>query len=371
LGTTEGTFFNIEGLESATDYAVNVSGDNKSGTDLVFNYCTFVEGTEGAFGVYRTVGDKSKDIAVASKQVSPLSSENIRDANDDSKTVGVRFTQKSSTDCKESTKYSMTTELYCKESVTGAAEIRSATLKDDCEFVVVADHQDGCPGVDIDKYMGWLEDNQWCIGIIYVVFGPIIALFGQQLFPIVCAALVAIFILGLVVSISLAFGWMVSTTGTIVVLVVGLLLGVIAGALIKRHIWLMVSLLGLIGGFFLGALVFSMIAAASGWSAVWGWWVINIAMAIIGAITAYKLGSPVVLLGTSFIGSYLFMRAWTLFFPGHYPSESEIMSNPEELELDSIFWVFVGVFAFCFLTSACVQSKRAVVHEDLDKYSSA
>ena len=229
---------------------------------------------------------------------------------------------------------------------------------------------DGCPTVpiDVDEYIGWLEDNEWVIGIIYVIVGPHIALFGTHLFPIVAATLVCVFILAVFVSMALAFGWMNTVGGSIGCIAAGLVLGVIAAILMKRHVWLLIAILGGIGGFFGGALIFSLIAAASGWTAVWGWWVICCTMAVIGGIAGWRLGAPIVLIATSFVGSYLFMRAWTLFFPGHYPSESEIMSNPEDLDVDAIFWVFVGVFAACFLGSACFQAKRGEMHEDLGYY---
>ena len=199
-----------------------------------------------------------------------------------------------------------------------------------------------------------------------MIVGPPIALFGTQLFPIVAATIICIFTLAVFVAMALAFGWMNTVGGSIGCLAAGLVLGVIAAILMKRHVWLLVSLLGGVGGFFGGAFIFGVIAVTSGWNAVWGFWVIACTMALIGLVVGYKLGAPIVLLTTSFVGSYLFMRAWTLFFPGHYPSESELMNNPEDLDVDSIFWVFVGVLAVCFLGSACYQSKRGQVHEDLD-----
>ena len=183
LTTSSGTVFSIGDIEGVDDYSVNVKDDGVSGYSLVFNYCTFVEGTTGTYGIYRKLGDKSKDVVVANKAIKAFSAENLRDA--DGNTNGVTFTQESSTTCKGETKYSMTTELYCKEGVTNAGSVRSVTLKDECEFVVVMDHKEGCPdvNVDVDKYMGWLEENEWVVGIIYVVVGPLIALFGTQLFP--------------------------------------------------------------------------------------------------------------------------------------------------------------------------------------------
>jgi len=47
----------------------------------------------------------------------------------------------------------------------------------------------------LDESMGWLYDNTWAIGIIYVVFGPLIAFFGGKWFPYITATLVGLFTL--------------------------------------------------------------------------------------------------------------------------------------------------------------------------------
>ena len=161
---------------------------------------------------------------------------------------------------------------------------------------------------------------------------------------------------------------MATATGTWVTLGVALVLAIIAGCVVRRNIRLMLGLLGLIAGFFSGSLVFALISGMSGWNAVWGFWTISAILAIVGCIAAVYLGLPLVMTATSFVGSYLFMRSWTLFFPGNYPSESELIASKdgEPLELDAIFWVFIGVFAVSFGISLTYQCKYAKVNEELD-----
>ena len=141
--------------------------------------------------------------------------------------------------------------------------------------------------------------------------------------------------------------------------------------LVRRNIWIMIGLLGLVAGFFSGSLVFALVAGMSGWKAVWGFWVISVLMACVGCVAACYLGKSVVLLSTSLVGSYLFMRAWTLFFPGHYPSESQLIDETSTLEFDAIFWVFVAVFGVCFAGSVVFQCKYDETDEDLDSYEKA
>lgn len=157
--------------------------------------------------------------------------------------------------------------------------------------------------------------------------GPLIALFGTAWFPYITASLVAIFTISLCILGGEALDWTATTGGSIGVLCAAIVLGIIAGMIVRRNIWLMVGLLGAIAGFFSGNFLFAFIAGLSSWEAVWGYWLIVSVCALAGCLIACKKGVPIVMICTAFAGSYLFMRSWTLFFPGNWPSESEIMSG--------------------------------------------
>ena len=137
MTTDAGTVFSVMGIEATDDYVVNVKDDNVSGKSLVFNYCTYVDGTTGVYGVYRTLADPSKDVVVANERVKALSADNMRENPNDStsKTVGVTFTQGSDTKCASdaSKNYAMRTELRCEKDL--AVTVDKVKL-DGCDFVV-------------------------------------------------------------------------------------------------------------------------------------------------------------------------------------------------------------------------------------------
>jgi len=175
--------------------------------------------------------------------------------------------------------------------------------------------------------------------------------------------------MSLTVSLSLTFGWMANTTGTVVVLVVAVILGVVAGCLIRMKIRIMIALLGLVGGFFAGCLLYAIIFSFSSWNAVWGYWVISCFMASIGCVLSCYFGNMTIQFITAFVGSYLFMRSWTMFFPGNYPSEAEIIGGEFELESVGIFWTYFTVLALSFLGSVVFQLKRTHhIHPELENY---
>ena len=124
----------------------------------------------------------------------------------------------------------------------------------------------------------------------------------------------------------MSFGWCATTGGAIGVSLTILFLGILAGVLVKKNIGLMIGLLGLIAGFFLGSFFFTFIASASGWEDAWGYYLICSIFAAMGCIVAWRHGVSMVMVATALVGSYLFMRSWTLFFPGNWPSEIQIVS---------------------------------------------
>ena len=214
-----------------------------------------------------------------------------------------------------------------------------------------------------------MQENPWCIGIIYVIAGPLIAFFGGKWFPYITASLVGLFVITFVYLLCDSAGWLNSTGAVIGVLCGAFVLGVVAGCIVRRNFKLMLALLGLVAGFFGGSLVFALISGMTGgeWNAIWGYWVIACVCAIIGCIAAIYLGMPVVMISTALVGSYLFMRSWTLFFPGNFPSEQELIDSKgqDALDMGSLFWMYIGIFVVTFVAALTYQCKYADHHQEL------
>lgn len=113
---------------------------------------------------------------------------------------------------------------------------------------------------------------------------------GLRYFHLVAAGITALFVMIICFYTGMSAGWMSSIGGSIAVVLVAINLGLIAGCIVKRYIWLMVGMLGLVAGFFAGATIFSIIYACVGWSAIWGFWVIAITLAAIGTWASCTMG---------------------------------------------------------------------------------
>lgn len=175
------------------------------------------------------------------------------------------------------------------------------------------------------------------IGIILIVVGPFIALCGLRLFPWVSSIAVALFGMGFFFLLFTSFGWTDATAGFWTSISFAVLIGIIAGVVVKKNIWLAVGLLGTMGGAFGGILFLDFLAVVADWSPEWALYVFSIVGGIIGFVLGLKLGSPVVNIATSFIGSYLFVVALTLFFcPDEWPSTSDMITG--NVDYDSLGW---------------------------------
>ena len=84
--------------------------------------------------------------------------------------------------------------------------------------------------------VGCLYENEWVIGVIYIIAGPLIAIFGSRWFPYIVASLVALFVIVVICMLGLSFGWMESVGASIAIVLVSLVLGILAGCLVRRHI---------------------------------------------------------------------------------------------------------------------------------------
>ena len=130
--------------------------------------------------------------------------------------------------------------------------------------------------------------------------------------------------------------------------------------LVKKNIWLLVGLTGILAGFSLGNLTFAVAVKAAGsgsiqsMTALYIW---SVVFAIFGGILCCFFGKQVVLYGTSLLGSYLFMHGWALLFGG-LPDEAAMISrlaNYDRIKLKGEFMLYLVVFVGLFVLSIFVQ----------------
>jgi len=113
--------------------------------------------------------------------------------------------------------------------------------------------------------------------------------------------------------------------------VVSLIIAVFVGFILKKMLQIGAAILGGVGGFFIGVAIYKLLLFFTNSNAVL--LVIAIFSSLFMAFLSFRFYDKIVIFGTSFIGSYAFVRGISLFL-GYFPSEIMIvgkMSNGENL----------------------------------------
>ena len=127
----------------------------------------------------------------------------------------------------------------------------------------------------------------------------------------------------------------------------------LAGWLVMKTVWIAVGILGLIGGFFTGSMIYTIFLAAFSSGHLWVMMSFSCLCAAAGGFLSFKFSKQVVLVSTSLIGSYAFMKGLTYFFEG-FPGEAEIyQSLKQQTPLDGLtnaFWIYLALFISGFVS---------------------
>jgi hypothetical protein len=81
---------------------------------------------------------------------------------------------------------------------------------------------------------------------------------------------------------------------------------------------------------------------------------------ILGAVLGYEFKDHIVILSTSFIGSYLTVRSLSIIFGG-FPNEFEIntrIKNRSILDLGYLFYFYLFMIVALFIFGVAYQNKR-------------
>lgn len=267
--------------------------------------------------------------------------------------------------------FSFTTEVLCDESIKGKGNAKIINADPGaCNVKVIVAHESGCPVGKIMSLSKFMHDYPYIFGIILILGGPIVALYGRRFFPWVIGGIVSICILlGILVFCSVV-GIMNTTAGAIVSIVVAFIVAGLAGKLSMKTVWLAVGLLGLIGGFFVGSLIFTMFIAALGYGALWAMILFSVFCSTIFGFMSFRFSRAVVLISTSLIGSYAFMRGLT-YFIGGFPQEAvifeQLVKSHNVEGFTQVFWIYIAIFVCGFIASMYFQVYHSTEHEILTK----
>jgi hypothetical protein len=172
--------------------------------------------------------------------------------------------------CNETSTYSFTAEVLCDESIVGQGNPQIIKVdQTTCNVRVMVAHASGCPAGQIMNFSKFVHDYPWAFGLLMVLGGPIVLLFGRRFFPWVTAGIVAVCLFFGTFMIASILGFMDTTVGLMISIGVSAGVGLLAGFFVMRTVWVAVGLIGILGGFFLGSIIFGILLAVIKWQALW------------------------------------------------------------------------------------------------------
>ena len=117
--------------------------------------------------------------------------------------------------------------------------------------------------------------------------------------------------------------------------------------------------MGAIGGYIVGIMVYNLIF----------FWVksniflevISVLGALVMTVLSIRQYDNIVIFGTAMLGSYCFVRGFSLFIPDSLPNESAILDKIVNLELEFTFYIYLAVFLIMFGGGVVFQNKTRMI----------
>jgi hypothetical protein len=196
----------------------------------------------------------------------------------------------------------------------------------DCKKIVGIYSKDGCYVFDTNPMIRFFSKYSFVFGGFLIAMGIVVGLFGKPLFkPTIClvGALVFLVVASLFIF-SLFFTRITPNWVGWIVFSIALFIGSIVGLILAKLSRLGVAVLAGWGGFCLGMILYaSFLYKLDGDKQIF-YWVFNISLGVIAGIMSIFLFDHAIVISTSIIGTYAFIRGIS-FYAGGYPSEFELI----------------------------------------------
>jgi hypothetical protein len=111
----------------------------------------------------------------------------------------------------------------------------------------------------------FINDYPWVLGIIMIVGGPFVALFGRRYFPWVTAGIVSFTCLLTCLIFCEIIGLMAKPLWITASVIFSLSMAALSGWFVIKTVWVAIGLLGVIGGLFVGEILYAFFIFELGW----------------------------------------------------------------------------------------------------------
>ena len=313
------SIYELSNSKDKEDFSFTTADKSKK---ILFNFCSVLNRDENAQVI------ETKNI---NKDPIVLSYKSPKDNKWEKLENGVKITLVDGDFCKDSKNYSIIYNIKCNEDEDDYNILNSNDFddKDLCQKTLYLESKYGCPQLSIYNIYKFIHDNKIIFCITLLAIGIVLCFFGKKFIyatififsSIICIFIIFMFVFNVV----LPKGIEVDDTVLIIVLIVSFIPGIGIGFLIIKHQhFLLACILGGVSGFFLAIFVYDLLLNHLDFA---NKLLLKILVYVIVILICVGIGylsiEHLKILATSFVGSYLIVRAPTLFLD-KFPNETEM-----------------------------------------------
>lgn len=225
-----------------------------------------------------------------------------------------------------------------------------------CTERVKISSKHGCYKFTMNPLFKWLHKNSFIFGAVLILLGMTVGLFGKKLFkPTICLiGTFAFLVVSMLFVFSVFFNRDTEAWVGWIVFAVCFILGCIVGLLLAKLSKLGVAIIAGWGGFCLGLILYNSFMYKLDGDKRIVFWIFNISMAIIAGVLSIFLFDHAIIISTSIVGSYAFIRGISLY-AGGFPDELDLIKMLEAGDGASIDPRFYGYMAgFLVASIICI-----------------
>lgn len=199
------------------------------------------------------------------------------------------------------------------------------------------------------------------MGAFVIVGGFFIGIFGKPFFKFVICVGVTFGVTGILTLLLFTLFFNMYTPNWLgwLVLVLSGLVGCCLGVILAKLARLGVAVVAAFGGFSLGLIIYAAFLYKADNDKQVLYWCFNIGMALVFGLLSLWLFDHMIIVSTSIVGSYLFIRGISLY-AGHFPGEVSLIDDIKRQGLngiDPIFYAYMVSFIIATIICLVVQYK--------------
>lgn len=303
------------------------------------------------------------------------------DRPDDSNKGGLSLTyQGSSVSCSNDTekKLSLKVDLYCDGDGDRDAENDAHDLEfvnyqaNQCQIGMKMKSKHACYVFSLGPFFRYLSKYYFLFGLGMIVVGIFVGFFGRKLIhPTICMIGTLVFVtISAWLIFTLAFDRDSSEVTEWIVFGVCCVVGIFVGLLLAWLAKYTAAGLSAYGAVCLGLILYTSFLFKYDNDKQVLFWIFIIAMGIVGGVLGFVLYNHALIISTSIIGSYLFIRGISMY-AGGFPNEMliiEQIKNGQIADFNPAFWGYFAGFVILFIGMTVAQYKMFSKMSDKDKH---